>query len=74
MVRKVTAQKGSKKSVKSMVFRVQLFWTIQGARSRGSGRNCTELAGAQEGVLEDTFLPLLNPDYMAFAATFPASG
>ena len=69
-----TVRKEHENSVIFMVFRVRSFLSIQGARSRGPGREMTNRPGPGKGVLEDTFSTTRNPGYMAFAATFPASG
>ena len=66
-----TAQKVVEKRVFFTVFRVRLFLQIQGARSRGSGRFCSELSGARKGVLEDTFPPRNTRDNRVFPTLFP---
>ena len=54
-----------------MVFRVRLFLSVQGARSRGPGQNNTNWPGARKGVLEDTFSPPLPEDIWVFPRLFP---
>ena len=71
---KVGAQKGCKKHVILMVFRVRLFLAIQGPRSRGLGQFCQESPGAGKGVLEDTFSHPGTPYIWVFPATFPSKG
>ena len=52
-VPEVPIQKGAEKGAFRTLFRVQLFTSVQGARSRGLGRNCTERCGSSRRVPED---------------------
>ena len=70
-MRKVGVQKVSKKSIKSMVFRVRLFPPVQAALGRGFGRFYPELRKPVRRVLEDPPDPSGTLPIWRFAATFP---
>ena len=67
----VAAQKGSENSCFSLLSRVRLFLAIQGARSRGFGREPQKWPGAGKGVLEDTFSSQGTGVIWVFPRLFP---